>query len=442
MDGAIVIVTLAVIALVLGSPIYLLVTQRRLRKRLDDVEARLGAVLSEVDYLKRRRDPPPASPVRPPEDEARAGGNARIAPSPWSKSAPPADLVATQAASARADSPVGADPAGPDPIDTTVPPPPDRGVEETLTSKWLVWLGGVTVALGAVFLFRYAVEQGWLTPLARVILGLLLGGLLLSAGEWTARHPVEALRRAMRPDYVPPALTGSGLLAIYVSIYSAHAVFALVGPATAFVATGLVSYAALALSLRQGPFVAVLGLLGGYLVPALVASPDPQATPLFLYLFLLTAGCLLVMVWRQWWWFSVLTLAGALGWPLLWMSSVWSVADQFTLSAYAFGLALLFAVLSTRLPVKTPEARLWGWLTAVLSDTSGLGFALSGALLLVIADAAGFNAAAFVFVGLYALAALARRVAGRARRTRRHLLRHRGGRCPALARPACRDTAH
>lgn len=409
MDGVLII--LAVIALVLGVPVSLMIGQRRLRQRLDKVERELVASRSEIDRLVRRlRSPTPPSQELA-EGEAGAGEAAPQAASPWRKSRP---LAAEEEAQARVEAPTepasepGAhDPAPSEPVPSQ-PATPGRepGMEEALTSRWLVWLGGITVALGAVFLFRYAVEQGWLTPFARVVLGLLLGGLLLWGGEWTARHPVEAVRRAMRPDHVPPALTGSGLLAIYVSLYAAHGIFGLLGPATGFVAIGLVSCAALALSLRQGPFVALLGLLGGYLVPLLVASPEPQAGPLFLYLFLLTAGCLLVMVWRQWWWFSFLTLAGALVWPLLWLAWAWTIADQFALSAYALGLALLFAVLSTRLPLKTPEAPLWRWLGTVLSDTSGLGFALSGLLLLAVADAAGWGGAAFAFVGLYAVAAL------------------------------------
>jgi uncharacterized membrane protein len=402
---------LVVVAFLLGSPIYLLVRQYKQEKRLDEVERRLARALSDIDALLGRVTALSASAGVEPADGVQEPKPERRAPELWKKSVPPgqieaeapdeADPVAAAGYGRVADAgtyareSVGADEG-----------PADRGVEETLTSKWLIWLGGLTVALGAVFLFRYAVEQGWLTPMARVVLGLLLGGVLLSAGEWAARHPVEAVRRAMRPDYVPPALTGSGIFAIYVSLYAAHAIFGLLTPATAFVATGLVSWSALALSLRQGPFVAVLGLLCGYLVPALVASPEPQATPLFVYLFLLSAGCLLVMVWRKWWWFSFLTLAGALAWPVLWLMANWSIGDQFALSAYALGLALLFAVLSTGLPVKRPERPLGRWMAAVLSDTSGLGFALSGALLLAVAASAGFNAAAFAFIGLYAASAL------------------------------------
>jgi uncharacterized membrane protein len=409
MDAAIAIAILATIAFLFGSPIYLLVRQRSLLKRLDDVERQLGRALVEIEQIARRLKAPSAPNVETAAAEPPVAATERSAPSPWKASRQPVDADEEQVDhETPAMSPE--DVSGPTslhPVADRDAPDGGRGVEETLTSKWLVWLGGITVALGAVFLFRYAVEQGWLTPFARVVLGLLLGGFLLSAGEWTARHPVEAVRRAMRPDYVPPALTGSGLLAVYVSLYAAHAIFGLLGPGTGFVAIGLVSYAALALSLRQGPFVAVLGLLGGYLVPALVSAPDPQAGPLFLYLFLLTAGCLLVMVWRKWWWFSFLTLAGAMTWPLLWLVSSWTLADQLALSAYGLGLALLFAVLSTRLPFKAPEAPLWRWLSMVLSDTSGLGFALSGVLLLAVADAAGWGAAAFAFLGLYALAALA-----------------------------------
>jgi uncharacterized membrane protein len=114
-----------------------------------------------------------------------------------------------------------------------------------------------------------------------------------------------------------------------------------------------------------------------------------------------------VVVWRRWWWFAFLTLAGALAWPILWLVWEWTPSDQLALSAYGLGLAFLFAVLSTRLPFKTPDNPLWRWLATVLSDTSGLGFALSGLLLIAVADAAGWGAAAFAFLGLYALAALA-----------------------------------
>ena len=45
------------------------------------------------------------------------------------------------------------------------------------------WIGKIGIGLllfGLVFLFKYAVDQGWLTPFVRILFGLVLGLLLLA----------------------------------------------------------------------------------------------------------------------------------------------------------------------------------------------------------------------------------------------------------------------
>ncbi len=278
--------------------------------------------------------------------------------------------------------------------------PPGPNWEERLTANWMVWLGGVTVALAAVFLFNYAIEQGYLTPLTRVVLGLIGGGLLLGAGEWTERRPVGADRFA-KADYVPPALSAAGIFAILVSLFAAHALYGLIGPGVAFITMGMTAYASLVLALRQGWFVAALGIIAGYLIPALIDSPEPNAIALFVYLFVLTLGALALMVWRQWIWFSILTLVGSMAWPALWAVAAWSVADQGTVSLYVLGLAASFGALSTRLPVVPENTPTLRWIGSVVAQTSGLGFMLSGALFVLLAQAADFNAASFAFIAFY-----------------------------------------
>ena len=46
--------------------------------------------------------------------------------------------------------------------------PPSREFEEQLGTRWAVWIGGLALALGGVFLVRYSIEQGLLGPGARV----------------------------------------------------------------------------------------------------------------------------------------------------------------------------------------------------------------------------------------------------------------------------------
>ena len=418
-----------VVAYVLVSPAIVLVRQRRMAARLTELSEALRAALTEIDRLRRASGypPPDASAAHVPLADAPVPAPLVARPDLAGRPAEPAgpvtglepDLPGLQgAALAAPDTPPGLaarsalseaeDGAEAETSpETARPAAARRNVEERLTSQWLIWVGALAVALSAVFLFRYAIEQGWLTEATRVGLGLALGGLLIAAGDWTRRHPVGAVRRGVRPDHVPPALTGSGLFAAFVSIWAAHGLFGLIPAPVAFVALGAVAFGGLALSLRQGPFVALVGLLAGYLVPALVVAPDGDALPLFLYLFVLSAACLLLLVWRRWWWFAYLTLAGAMAWPALWLADAWTRADQGVLSAYGLGLAVLFAVLSTRLPLRRPEQPVWQWVMGMLADTSGLGFTLSGLLLLLVAGASGFNGAGFLFIGIYGAAALA-----------------------------------
>lgn len=403
------ILALLVAAYILVSPLVLLVRQRRMGERLDRMGRSLDAALAEIDRLRRLAGEPALDGIAVGVQPAGVPAAPDEIPLTAVADLPPPDLAipALEAAApplaARIDVPA-ADDREPQPA--PLPIQLRRNVEERLTSQWLIWVGAIAVALSAVFLFRYAVEQGWLTEATRVGLGLGLGGLLIAAGDWTRRHPVGAVRRAVNPDHVPPALTGSGLFAIFASLWAAHGLFGLIPAPLAFAALGGVAFAALALSLTQGPFVALMGLLGGYLVPALVVAPEAAALPLFLYLYVLSAACLALLVCRRWWWFAYLTLSGAMAWPALWLAEPWTAADQGVLSAYALGLALLFAVLSTRLPLRRPDQPVGQWLVEMLADTSGLGFTLSGALLVLIAAASGFNGAAFLLVGLYAAAAL------------------------------------
>lgn len=380
----------------IGAPVFLFFYLRRLARRLFDLEQWVRAA---GQATAAQSEPPSLEPDAAPADDAGVADEA-TEPEPEA----PADVQPQPD-----ETPVGvaavAAAGGPWARTAKAPPAkPARSFEETIASRWMIWLGGLAVALSAVFLFRHAIDQAWLTPMTRVIAGLLLGAALLSAGEWTLHNPVG---RVGVTDYVPPALTAAGIFAIYASLFAAQALYGFLTAPTGFVALGLVSYAALGLALRQGWFVAVLGLLAGYLVPLLVESPDPQAAPVFLYLFLLTAGCLALRVWRGWWWLSWLTLAGALVWPLLWIDGMRDATDQGVVGAYLLGVAALFGALSTTLPVKDPNQSFAKWLWLTVRDTSGLGFALSGVLLLILADAARFNDAAFLLVAIYGVVALA-----------------------------------
>ena len=198
--------------------------------------------------------------------------------------------------------------------------------------------------MGGAFLVKYAVDRAWLGPAVRDSLGVLLGVVLMIGGEWLRQRPMQRALAAVGPNYVPPALTASGLFIAFASIFAAYALHDLLSPLVAFMALAAVALVAVGLSLLQGPFVALLGLLGGFLTPALVSTDQPWAWGLFSYLLVIQIAGLAVVRYRAWWWLAVATLAGASVWPVIWFVLAWSPADAIPVGGYLVALAAAFVL--------------------------------------------------------------------------------------------------
>jgi uncharacterized membrane protein len=226
------------------------------------------------------------------------------------------------------------------------PVPAGKGWEEILVENWLVWLGGVALALGGAFLVKLSIDYGLLTPAVRVALGVLLGFALWGGAEWIAwGEPVEA-----RPSNVSQALAAAGAATIFASLYAAYQLYGLLPPALAFPLLALTAAATVLMSLQHGPFVAVLGLAGAFAVPAMVSSEQPSALALFAYLLLVGAGSLALLRHRAWWWLGWIALAGSIGWALLWLAMLYDPGDTWVVGGYLLAQIGLFAALRRGIP--------------------------------------------------------------------------------------------
>lgn len=267
-------------------------------------------------------------------------------------------------------------------------------LEDALTSRWLVWLGAVAIALSGVFLVKYAIDRQLLTPAARIVLGLVLGLALALGGEVLRRKPMQRAIAAVQPNYVPPALTASGLFIAFVSIYAAYNLYLLIGPLVAFAALAFVALLAVGLSLLHGRFVALMGLLGAFVTPGLIETPHPSAWALFSYLLVVEVACLAVVRYRQWWWLAFATLAAVVTWPLLWLAAdEWKLADALPIGAYLVLSAAAFFSMRIGLPDPPPQEN---WLDEIRRFDVGekavfiAGCALA-LLVWIVADAADYN---------------------------------------------------
>lgn len=191
--------------------------------------------------------------------------------------------------------------------------------ERNFATKWLVWLGGLTVALGGVFLVKYSIDHGLLSPAIRIAAGLTLSIALIIGGEWVRRKSAFLEQTATRPDFVPQALTGAGVAIAFGSIYAGYGLYGLLSPLVAFVTLALVCAAALALSLLQGHFVAVLGVAGGFAIPMLIQTDTPSAWVLFVYLTFVAGAAFWIVRYKDWWWLAATALLGSAAWQFLWI---------------------------------------------------------------------------------------------------------------------------
>ncbi|MCG8503985.1 MAG: DUF2339 domain-containing protein [Sphingomonadales bacterium] len=236
----------------------------------------------------------------------------------------------------------------PEPAPAPEPSPPaetaDRpgGMEEALTSKWLVWIGGVALALGGGFLVKFSIDQGWLGPGIRIALGLFAAAAMVITGEWLRRREPGRELDAAAPDYVPPALSAAGVFTAYASIYAAFALYDMLLPIVAFALLAGIAFAGVGLALLHGPFLALLGLAGAFVVPLLVSTDSPNAWTLFGYLVFVTAGGLGVIRFRSWWRTAWVTVAGTVGWPLLWAATNWQDGDTWPVGLFALAVSALF----------------------------------------------------------------------------------------------------
>lgn len=238
--------------------------------------------------------------------------------------------------------------------------PVARGLEQRLGARGFVWLGGACVGLAVIFLVKYSIDEGLLGPGLRVILGILLGIALLVGGDFMRR----------RSATIGQSLTAAGVAALYASLFAAVSLYGLLDPAVAFVVLGALTFVAIGLALRHGPFVGLVGLAGGFVTPAMVSTGDPHPAILLGYLFLLQLGVLWLERQRGWWYLPAIANAGGFAWALLVIAMPQTgIAGIDALAAPVYLILVAASVfwLSPRLAAETewPPSRIVGLATAV-----------------------------------------------------------------------------
>ncbi len=267
----------------------------------EDLQAAVLGLQAEVAGLSRRIRA--LENVLPVPGPASAPAAARAAaPSPAATGTPPAPPSAAATPSVGVSAPSGATMGGGPPGSL-----PDvltsREWEWLLGGNWLARIGILALIFGIGFFLKLAFDNDWIGETGRVVLGLAVGVALLGGGEYWSR----------RYDAWAQAVTGGGIAILYLSIFAAFALYDLVPALGALGFSFLVTLAAAGLALRyESRAIAVLGILGGFGTPLILADRLPEQWALLAYVLVLDLGVLALAAFRNWRWFTLLGLIGSL----------------------------------------------------------------------------------------------------------------------------------
>ncbi|HBN48091.1 MAG TPA: hypothetical protein DD465_02560 [Thalassospira sp.] len=376
--------------------------------RIRGFKQKLQMLEQQIGLLKAGLPVPPAPSVTP----------AAVPPDKTAKTDP-----VDPAKPARTDTPAHpAKPAAvaPRPQRTVPQAAPKRaiGFEEKIGTRWAVWIGGIALVFGGIFLVHYSIEAGLLSPLVRILLAALFAAALFGSGEYLRRQPaLLAAKTGNNAGYIPGILTLAGTTTAFATVFSAHMLYGMIGPAMAFVLMALVALGTLALSLLQGPLVASTGLLASYIVPFMVQSGEPAPWVLAFYGLIITAGSYGIARLRGWHWFAMTTAIAGFVWGHL---LVFAAPADMGASLAVYDIAILLAAIATyaigiypRDPARVPERIDWksslmvagnGWLVIYLLHHSGFDATGTATLMIMLALLLA-TAALFPVLGPVALGA-------------------------------------
>ena len=250
-----------------------------------------------------------------------------------------------------------------------LPPVVTEGAELQFGQKWLLIAGVAITVLGIGFFLKYAFEQNWIGPGGRIILGYLAAVAFLWVGD--------RFRRRAGAAAFGLYLTGGGLATLYLTTYAAFQVYALLGQASAFGMLVLVTILACLLALvYDTQWLAVLGLVGGFLTPIILSTGQNAQIVLMSYMVLLNIGILTIAAWKRW------NLLNTLGFLCTWLLFSGWFGSHYTAAAFwpTFVFLHLFFLIYALVPfvyyfVHTSRERLTGSLLTSLNTLVAFGFA-------------------------------------------------------------------
>jgi uncharacterized membrane protein len=163
----------------------------------------------------------------------------------------------------------------------------EKFIGENLINK----IGIAILVIGIGIFVKYAIDQDWIGPIGRVMIGVLCVGILLGFAHY------------LRKNYkaFSSVLIGGGVAILYLTIAIAFQKYHIFSQTVAFaIMVGITGFTVLFAISYDRVEIAILAILGGFLSPFMVSTGEGNYKVLFTYLIILNVGMLVLGYFKKW----------------------------------------------------------------------------------------------------------------------------------------------
>lgn len=213
---------------------------------------------------------------------------------------------------------------------------PERSLESRIGSQWFNRIGILAVLIGMAWFLKLAIDNHWVGPAGRVLIGLISGVGLIAWSERFRARGSPAFSYSLKS-------IGSGIL--YLSIWAAFSLFQLIPGAVAFAAMVAVTAFNGYLSwVQDSELLALYAIAGGFGTPLLVSTGENHEGSLFGYMLLLDVTVLILVGLRPWARLLFGAFAGTVFYVAGWWSTFYTAGQAMETAVFIGSFFLIFAL--------------------------------------------------------------------------------------------------
>jgi uncharacterized membrane protein len=244
-------------------------------------------------------------------------------------------------------------------------------LESRIGSQWFNRIGILAVLIAMSWFLKFAIDNHWIGPLGRVVIGLIAGIALIA---WSERFHHKGY---IVFSYTLKAL-GSGIL--YLSLWAAFSLFHFIPSSLAFAAMiAVTAFNGYMAWLRNAELLALYSIVGGFSTPLLLSTGENHEVSLFTYLLILDIAVLILAILKPWSRLLFAAFTGTVVFVAGWSLRFYTV-DQFARTAFFIACFFLLFAFAPRLVRTVDESAHttvpWDRLASVLMPlaNAALGF--------------------------------------------------------------------